>query len=228
MTKAVILASGGITSTVAAAIGREQYEPALLHVIWGHRAAEKEQAAFEHIAASLKIEQTRTAELTSHGLFASNPRVNKRLIPDQQQAPACFAMGLLPAMLGIAASWADGIGASRIILGICEDHGVSGVCLSEIYPDYKREFVQTFNLMLHHARHNEGELMVEAPLLELTRAEVIKLADLMHVPLEQTWSCYLGNENPCCHCIGCKSRADGFLQAGIPDHSILNELHAAH
>ena len=63
MDRAVILLSGGINSTVAAAVAREKYELALLHIAWGHRTAERELVAFEQIAAAMQIEQTLVADL---------------------------------------------------------------------------------------------------------------------------------------------------------------------
>ena len=74
----------------------------------------------------------------------------------------------------------------------------------------------TRRLTLTHP-FTKQELTVEAPLLELNRAEVIKLGDLMDVPFEKTWSCYVNNDTPCKRCLGCVSRISGFLKAGRPD-----------
>ncbi len=226
MNKAVILASGGLNSTVAAAAAREQYEPALLHVAWGHRTAERELACFNQIAKSLNIEQTRIADLTCLATLGNNARVNRKIgVEDShalgQETPATFALGLMPTLLSVAAAWAGGIGATRIIVGIRESHGLARPGVGTLYPDYRREFIQTFNLMLQYARPSNRELAVEAPLLELTRAEVVKLGNLMNVPFEQTWSCYTSNDEPCGRCLACTTRAAGFLKAVIPDPLLL-------
>ncbi len=226
MDTAVILASGGINSTVATAIAREQYEPALLHVAWGHRAADRELLAFQQVAAALRIEKTMVAELSCMAVFGGNSRASKRLAIEDastlgKSTPTTFMLGLLPSMLSLAAAWAGSLGSRRIILGISEDHGVPGPAVSELYPDHRIEFLQTFNLMLSYAKPPHRELMVEAPLIELTRAEVIQLGQRVQIPFHKTWSCYQNNDTPCGRCRPCVTRAAGFLQARTPDPLLL-------
>jgi len=231
MDKAVVLASGGINSSVAAAVAREEYEPALLHVAWGHRAADRELIAFQQIATALRIEKTMVAELSCMAMFGGNARVSKRLSvvdtgPPGNKPPPTFMIGLLPSMLSVAAAWAAALRAKRIIIGISEDHGVPGRPISEVYPDYRIEFLQTFNLMLSYAKHPEVEILAEAPLIDLTRTEVIRLGQRLGVPFERTWSCYKSDEKPCGLCRACATRAAGFLSARIPDPIMLEEAAA--
>ncbi len=229
MDRAVILLSGGINSAVAAAVAREQYEPALMHVAWGHRTADREFAAFEQLASALHVERTIVAELSCMALFGGNARVSRRLSIDDANAlgketPATFALGLMPAMLSLAAAWASSIGAKRIVIGTGEDYRLPGPTLGTLYPDYRHEFVQVFNLMLEYAKPAGRELVVEAPLIDLTRAEVIKLGNRLNVPWEKTWSCYRNTEAPCGRCLGCANRANGFLKAGISDPLLLEPV----
>ncbi|HOB75921.1 MAG TPA: 7-cyano-7-deazaguanine synthase [Phycisphaerae bacterium] len=226
MDRAVILLSGGINSAVAAAIAREHYEPALMHVAWGHRTAERELACFEQLAAALRVERTMVAELPCMPTFGGNARVSKRLAIDDANAlgkdtPATFALGLMPAMLSLAAAWAGSIGAKRIVVGTSEDYRLPGPTMSVIYPDYRHEFVQVFNLMLEYAKPAGRELTVEAPLIDLARLEVIKLGHRLNVPWEKTWSCYRSNDAPCGRCLGCANRMNSFLKAGIADPLLL-------
>ena len=226
MDRAVVLLSGGINSAVATAVAREQYEPWLLHVAWGHRTAEREFAAFEQLAAALRIERTMLADLSCMATFGGNARVSKRQAIDDANAlgkdtPATFALGLMPAMLSLAAAWAGSIGARRIIVGTGEDYGLPGPTLSALYPDYRHEFVQVFNLMLEYAKPANKELAVEAPLIDLSRPEVIKLGNRLNVPWEKTWSCYRNTDAPCNRCLGCANRSNGFLRANLPDPLLL-------
>lgn len=226
MEKAVVLTSGGINSTVAAAVAREDCEPALIHVAWGHRAAERELNAFHQLAADLKIESTTVFEMASLAMFGGNPRVSRRMslsMADTVDARrhATYITGLLPAMLSVAAAWATTIGARRLIVGIAPDHGTKGPPARDFYPDCRDEFLQAFNLMLHYAGPGEQKLVVEAPLLNLSRAEVIRLGQRLRVPFERTWSCYASGPTPCGQCWPCVTRATGFLQAGIPDPLLL-------
>lgn len=226
MDRAVVLLSGGLNSAVAAFAAREQYELSLLHVAWGHRTGERETACFEQLAAAARIERIMIADLSCMATFGGNARVSKRLSIDDANAlgkdtPATFALGLIPSMLSVAAAWAGAIGARRIIIGISEDYQLPGATISKLYPDYRHEFVQTFNLMLEYAKPAGRELLVEAPLIDLNRTEIIKLGARLSVPWEKTWSCYRSNDAPCGRCLGCANRANGFLKAGLPDPLLL-------
>jgi len=232
MDRAVVLVSGGINSTVAAAIAKEQYEPALLHVAWGHRSAERELAAFESIADVLHITKTSVAELSCMAFFGGNARVSRRLSVEdasalsQTETPSTFALGLIPSMLSLAATWAASLNAKRIIIGLSEDHGVPGPKISDLYPDYRHEFLQIFNLMLDYAKPTNRELVVEAPLIDLTRAEVIQLGNRLKIPFEKTWSCYRKTDQPCGRCWSCVTRAAGFVHANAPDPLMLESVRA--
>lgn len=228
MDKAVVLASGGINSTVAIAVTREQYELHLLHINWGHRSADREAIAFQQTASAMGIENTMLVEIPALSTWGGNARASRRLaIEDattlEKGTPATFAFALLPTMLSAAGSWAGSIGARRLVIGVSEDHGVPGPAISELYPDYRIEFIQTFNLMLKYAIPAGQELVVEAPLLEMTRAEIVRLGMRLEVPFKLTWSCYANNEKPCDRCLGCHNRAAGFLQAKLPDPLVLSE-----
>ena len=103
------------------------------------------------------------------------------------------------------------------VVGISEDHGVQGPAIGDLYPDHRGTFLQTFNLMLHYAKAEERELQVDAPLLDLSKAEVIQLGRQLKVPLDRTWTCYSGGDRPCGHCRACATRGAAFLQTGHPD-----------
>lgn len=229
MDKAIVLVSGGLNSAVAATVAREQYEVHLLHVAWGHRAAEREAACFDSLAAHLRIESTLFANLDWLASLGGNSRTSKRIAMEDlstlgKQTPSTYVLGLIPTMLGVAAAWAGTIDARRIVIGTCEDHDVPGPAISQIYPDYRREFIQTFNLMLDYAKPDNRELLVEAPLAELTREEIVLLGRRLKLPLEKTWSCYRNNDEPCGKCLGCTTRAAGFLRAGTPDPLLLEPV----
>lgn len=226
MDKAVVLISGGLSSAVAAAVAREQYELALLHVSWGHRSAERESACFEHLVGSLRADQKLMADMSWLSSLGGNSRTSRKMAMEDMssmgaETPSTFVPGLLPAMLGLAATWAGSVGAKRIIFGTSEDHAVPGPAISRLYPDYRREFVQTYNLMLDYAKPRGRDLLVEMPLAELNRQEVVLLGRRLKVPFDRTWSCYRNNDEPCGKCLGCVTRAAGFLRAGVPDPLLL-------
>lgn len=222
MDKAIILASGGLNSTVMLAAAREQYQIALLHVSWGHRAAERERAAFDQIAQHYKVKQQTVVDLSSVAAFGGNARVSRRLPIEHGAYPAdepspTFTPGLLPTLLGIATQWAATIKARYILIGTHEDHGLSGPRLSQMYPDYRQEFIQSYNLLLHYGAAGGSEIEAMAPLINVSREEIIRLGRQLKIPFNKTWSCYAGASKPCHKCLPCISRAEAFIQSGIPD-----------
>jgi 7-cyano-7-deazaguanine synthase len=62
---------------------------------------------------------------------------------------------------------------------------------------------------------------VQTPLIDLTYADIVRLGERYRVPLQKTWSCRRGREQPCDHCFSCRQRARAFLQAGIVDTAAL-------
>lgn len=226
MDKAIVLVSGGLNSAVAASVAREQYELYLMHVGWGHRAAERELKCFERIAGFLRVERKQVADVPFLGSLSCNSRTSRKIpIEDLsalgKEVPSTFVLGLMPTMLSLAAAWAGSIGAKRIIIGTSEDHNVPGPRISRLYPDYRREFIQTVNLMLEYAKPAGRELLVETPLAELTRQEVVLLGRRAKIPFETTWSCYRNTDEPCGKCLGCSTRAAGFMRSNIPDPLML-------
>lgn len=231
MEKAIVLVSGGLNSAVAAAVSREQYDVHLLHVQWGHRTADRELACFEQLAAWLRVEQKLVADMSWLASFGGNARTNRKVSIEDlstlgNATPSTFVPGLMPTMLSAASAWAASMGAKRVIVGTSEDHDVPGPAISQLYPDYRREFLQTFNLMLEYAKPRNRELLVEAPLAELSRQEVVLLGRRSKLPFEYTWSCYRDGDDPCGKCLGCTTRAAGFLRSSVPDPLLLQP--AAH
>lgn len=226
MDRAVVLVSGGVNSAVITAIAREQYDPVLLHVGWNHRSADRELAAFEQLAAHFDVERTLAADLPCMAAFGGNSRVSKRFsIEDAntlgQETPSTFAPGVLPSMLSLAAAWAGAIKARRIFVGVSEGPGGNGPTLAQLYPDYRREFIQAFNLCLRYALPAKQDILVEAPLIDLSRVEIVRLGLRCEVPYALTWSCYASGAKPCGRCLGCVNRASGFSKAGLADPLLL-------
>jgi 7-cyano-7-deazaguanine synthase len=222
MEKAVVLVSGGLNSAVAAVAAREQYELCLLHVGWAHRAAERERACFDQLASHLRVERTLVADMSWMAGLGGNSRTSRKMsIEDatalREETPSTYVLGLMPMFLGVASVWAGSVGARRIILGTSEDHGVAGPAISQYYPEYRREFLQTFNLMMEYGKPHDRELLLECPLADMTRQEVVLLGRRLKLPFDKTWSCYRSSDEPCGKCLACLTRATGFLRANVPD-----------
>ena len=115
--------------------------------------------------------------------------------------------------LSFAASCAETLGAKDIFIG-ANAIDYSG------YPDCRPKFIKSFQSMLALGLKTGIEkkaLRLQTPLIRKTKAQIIKLALSLKVPLELTWSCYKGGHKPCGVCDSCQFRDKGFQEAGIKD-----------
>lgn len=114
-------------------------------------------------------------------------------------------------ILSIAVSWAEVIRAQKIYIGAMEEDATG-------YPDCREEFYQVFNRLIQIGTKPETQIMVETPIIHMTKSEVIKYGMEKRAPLHLTWSCYKSNGPIACgECDSCALRLRGFNQAGFRD-----------
>jgi 7-cyano-7-deazaguanine synthase len=115
--------------------------------------------------------------------------------------------------LSFAASYAEAIGARDIFIG-ANAIDYSG------YPDCRPDFIRSYQAMLAKGLKTGVEkkvIRLQTPLIRKTKAQIVKLAKSLDVPLQLTWSCYQGGNKPCGVCDSCRFRAKGFEEAGYED-----------
>ncbi len=219
--KAIVLFSGGLDSTTCLhwAIARG-YECEALTVSYGQRHL-REVVAAQTITRKLHIKHhlidLKLPWLTSSSLVDDHkplPDVAVEQIP-QHGIPSTYVPGRNLMFLSIAGSLLDSVGADAIVAG------PNAVDFSG-YPDCTPAFFKAAGEALNRGTQRgvrEG-IDVLAPLMHLSKAEIVRLAVKLHVPLELTWSCYAGGDKPCGKCDSCKLRAKGFAQAGIKDPAL--------
>ena len=222
MDTAVVLHSGGINSTVAACIAKQECNVALLHVDYGQRAAIRERKCFEDIAQFYQIREAHVTELGCFSDFGGNARCESHLDIEDANAstpgvPPSFVPGLMPTLLGIAVAFAQQKNATRIYIGTSEQPGPPIADDRTPYPDHRREFYQRFSYMIDTALPADTKLKIELPLIDLTRKEIITLGLKLNIPFPRTWSCLRNAEKPCGTCLGCATRVRGFIAAGTID-----------
>jgi 7-cyano-7-deazaguanine synthase len=117
-----------------------------------------------------------------------------------------------------------------VAMGVAEARDVDAVYLGvnaldySGYPDCRPEFVESFRqtAALALKRGVEGRPVdVRTPLIDMTKADIVRLGVEVRAPLELTWSCYLGFDRPCGECDACRLRAKGFAEAGVDDPALL-------
>lgn len=215
--KAVVLVSGGLDSATVLAIAKDQgYECYTLSFDYGQRHR-SELAASDRVsdAQGAVIHKTVKLDLRTIGGSA--------LTDENIAVPECETLGIpvtyVPArntvFLSIALGWAEVLGASDIFIG------VNAVDYSG-YPDCRPEFISAFETMANLATKAgvEGsKLTIHAPLLNLTKTEIIRRGDQLGVDYGLTVSCYQADDEgeACGLCDSCRLRRVGFEGAGVPD-----------
>ena len=217
MTKpiAVCLVSGGLDSCVAAAVAAKEYEPAFLHVNYGQRTEARELRAFRKIADFYGVRYRLVADVPALKQIGGSALTDEGLaIPEGTISTDGIPITYVPFrnahFLAIAVSWGEVLGAKKIFIG------ASQVDFSG-YPDCRASFFEAFNRVIQEGTRPETEIVIETPLINLTKAEIVKLGIKLGAPLHLTWSCYQNEEVACGRCESCLLRLKGFRKAGVKD-----------
>lgn len=217
----VVLLSGGLDSaTVLAVAARERGLRAhCLSFSYGQRHAH-ELACAAALAASLGAESHRVILLdptvVAGSALTGGPEVPRGTDPPEAGIPCTYVPARNTLFLAHALAEAERLGAASIFIG------ANAVDYSG-YPDCRPEYLQAFEAMANLATREAvlGRLRhrVEAPLLRLSKAEIVRLAVRLGVDPALTSSCYDpdGEGRPCLRCDSCRLRAKGFAEAGLPD-----------
>ncbi len=219
--RAVVLLSGGLDSATVLAMAREQgYDSYCLSVDYGQRHV-AELAAASRVAAAMGAIEHRVIHLDINQFGGS--ALTDRSIDVPVDGPAAgIPVTYVPArntiMLSLALAWAEVLGCRNIFVG------VNAVDYSG-YPDCRPEFIRAFEAMANLATKAavEGKLLrIHAPLIDLTKADIIRTGDRLGVDYGLTVSCYQADEQgrACGVCDSCRLRRDGFISSGIPDPTV--------
>jgi 7-cyano-7-deazaguanine synthase len=220
--KAVVLLSGGLDSTTCLALAVAQgFAPHTLSIDYGQRhRAELDQAV--KIAQRLGAVQHRTVKLDLRAIGGS-ALTDLIDVPKARSAeqinhgiPVTYVPARNTILLGIALGYAETIGAFDIFIG-------ANVLDYSGYPDCRPEFLDAFarlaNLATKAGVEHLGEFAVHAPLLRMTKAEIIREGTRLGVDYSLTLSCYDPDEqgHACGNCDSCQLRRKGFAEAGVLD-----------
>ena len=216
-TRAVVLLSGGLDSTTALALAREQgLECYTLSLDYGQRhRAELEAAA--QVSRHLGAVEHRVMEIPIGALGGSALTDADIDIPEDGGAgiPITYVPARNTVFLSLALAWAEVLAADVIVIG------VTAVDYSG-YPDCRPEFIEAFQSLAALATKQgvEGRpVTIEAPLVALAKAEIIRRGTAAGVSYALTVSCYRADEQgrACGHCDACRFRRQGFIDACIED-----------
>lgn len=224
MKRAVVLLSGGLDSTTTFALAKAKgFDVYALSVDYGQRhRVELERAAI--IAKALGAVEHRTVKLDLRQIGGSALTADLDVPKDRTDAdmnhgiPITYVPARNTMLLGLALGYAEVVGSFDLFIGV-------NVLDFSGYPDCRPEFLTAFENLANLATKagvEGGRFRVHAPLLKLTKAEIIREGVRLGVDYSQTLSCYDPDAKgrACGHCDSCLLRKKGFAEAGVDDPTI--------
>jgi 7-cyano-7-deazaguanine synthase len=215
--RAVVLLSGGLDSATALAVARDQgHDCHALSLDYGQRHHAELEAA-RAIVAHLGAREHRVMRLDM-GPFGGSALTDASIaIPETptEGIPVTYVPARNTIMLSLALGWAEVLDADAIYIGV-NALDYSG------YPDCRPDFIAAYQHLANVAtkRAIEGRpIHILAPLIDLSKAEIIRLGLRLGVNYAQTVSCYQADASgrACGRCDSCRLRRQGFAEAGVPD-----------
>ncbi|HET6181540.1 MAG TPA: 7-cyano-7-deazaguanine synthase QueC [Candidatus Sulfotelmatobacter sp.] len=212
--RAVVLLSGGMDSSVCAALAVRDHDTAAVHISYGQRTEERERRSFLAICERLNIHGklvVRNEALRAIGGSALTdatiavPRAEKV----GHSVPVTYVPFRNAHFLAVAVSWAEVLGAEKVYIGAVEPD-------SSGYPDCRPAYYEAFNQVVQ-AGTKDGRIEIVTPLIAMRKAEIVRLGLELGAPFDLTWSCYSREDRACGVCDSCALRLRAFETAGVKD-----------
>lgn len=221
--KAVVLLSGGLDSVTCLAIASSQGFDCYCLSLDYHQRHIAELNAAKLIAKKLGAREHKIAQLDL-SLFGGSALTDDKIdVPESasEGIPVTYVPARNTIMLSLSLAWAEVLGAQDIFIGV-NALDYSG------YPDCRGEYVKAFQEMANLATKSavEGkQITVHAPLIDMTKAEIIAKGTALGVDYSMTVSCYQADQlgRACGLCDSCRLRKEGFLNASVDDPTLYIE-----
>lgn len=212
--RAVVLLSGGMDSSVCAALAVRDHEAAAVHVSYGQRTEERERQSFLAICRRLNIHDRLMVRNEALRAVGGSALTDQSIaVPDSESLDKNIPVTYVPFrnahFLAVAVSWAEVLGAEKVYIGAVEPD-------SSGYPDCRPAYYKAFNEVVK-AGTKEGQIEIVTPLIAMRKAEIVRLGLELDAPFDLTWSCYSREDQACGVCDSCVLRLRAFEAAGIHD-----------
>lgn len=216
--RAVVLLSGGMDSCVCAALAVRDYHAAALHISYGQRTEAREFQSFLAICHRLNIPDKLVVcnevlrAIGGSALTDENIAVPTSATPGHTMGhdiPVTYVPFRNAHFLAAAVSWAEVLGAEKIFIGAVEQD-------SSGYPDCRPAYYEAFNRVIQ-AGTKDGTIEIVTPLIQMRKAEIVRLGLELDAPFHLTWSCYREQEQACGVCDSCVLRLRAFAAASARD-----------
>ncbi|MFB3926087.1 MAG: 7-cyano-7-deazaguanine synthase QueC [Syntrophales bacterium] len=220
--KAVVLSSGGIDSTTAMAIAREEgYDIYSLSFRYGQRHVRELEAAAriakafgarQHLVIDIDLGKIGGSALTGD-IAVPKSRTEEEM---QREIPVTYVPARNTVFLSCALAWAEVIGAADIFIGV---NAIDYSGYPDCRPEYIRSFEKMANLAIKAAVEGKVKINIRAPLIHMSKAEIIRKGVELGVDYSFTHSCYdpRPDGRACGQCDSCILRKKGFREAAIAD-----------
>ena len=201
--KAVCLISGGLDSTVASAIARENgYEPIFLFLRYGQKTAKKEELCLDKLAKHWGVKKVVKVDLPWVKEFGGSALLDANIPLDEKNFRLEYVPFRNSIFLSVATALAETEGAEIVVVG---STGGDHIC-----PDNSPEFIDTFQKVMEKGTMLKKDVKIFHPLTVTDKTGAVKIGKGIDVPFELTWSCHNGTEKACGHCSNCKARIEAF------------------
>jgi len=212
--RAVVLLSGGMDSSVCAALAVRDYEAAAVHVSYGQRTQERERQSFLAICQRLKIHDRLMVHNEAFRAIGGSALTDESIaVPDAEDIGHDIPVTYVPFrnahFLAVAVSWAEVLGAEKVYIGAVEAD-------SSGYPDCRPAYYKAFNEVVKTGTR-DGRIEILTPLIAMRKAEIVRLGLELGAPFDLTWSCYSREDEACGVCDSCVLRLRAFEAAGVRD-----------
>ena len=222
--KAIVLLSGGLDSaTVLYWAMSKNYEPHALLFDYGQRHGRELRSALalcQRVHANFKLVRFNLpwqgSSLLDPSMKVPHPRSAKAI---GKQIPSTYVPGRNTIFLAFGLSYAEAIGAQSVMIGA---NALDYSGYPDCRPDYISAMAKVFKLGSRKGREGK-QIQIIAPLLKMTKSQIIQMGNRLSVPYELTWSCYRGGARPCGKCDSCLLRARGFAGAGTIDLALTRQ-----
>jgi len=219
--RAVVCLSGGMDSTVCAALAARDFDAYGLHFSYGQRTQARELRAAREVAAAvglrdlMELHTDLFRRIGGSALTDTNipvptaPSEPLALGPEPSAIPVTYVPFRNAHFLSAAVSWAEVLGASAVFIGAVEQD-------SSGYPDCRPAYYEAFQNLIQTGT-KDGAIRIHTPLIALRKHQIIRLGVELGAPLHISWSCYSGEAEACGVCESCTLRLRAFAEAGLTD-----------
>lgn len=213
--KAICILSGGMDSTLASYIAKEDgYEIIAVHFNYGQRTEKRELEAFRNICSDLKIKEKYEIDIpffTQIGASAlTDDSIDIPVDGVETGVPITYVPFRNGIFISITAAIAEKENASAMYIGVVQED-------SSGYPDCTDEFISDMKKAINQGTKEDTKIEIKTPLVHLSKAQIVTKALELNVPLEHTWSCYKEEIEACGVCDSCRLRLNGFKIANVID-----------